>query len=185
MPLPERALGPGATALRLAADSGPLTNADAAESAGAGFTAADLAKLGRISGYTRDYRLPSPAVPLPHELLGVQTIAELYRDRSAAIRGLAFWRGVTRKRAGLRNGVAVAVTGFRARVGDGSFAFDLSYRDTGAPFSYVGDVVFRWGRLLGAVFVSATADAGLRTRTLRLADELASRIRRVLAGRIR
>jgi hypothetical protein len=34
------------------------------------------------------------------------------------------------------------------------------------------------------VFVSATGGIGLRTRTLHLADSLASRIRRVLAGQI-
>jgi hypothetical protein len=187
MPLPQRALGPGGAALALAPSSGVVSNAYAAHDAGHGFTAADLAKLGRITGYTLDYVLPNATVPQTrHALLGVQTIAELYSDRATATRGLAFWRGVTRERSGRSaNGVMVTVSAFRAGVGDDSFAFELTYWHTGQPLCYVGDVVFRSGRLLGAVFVSATDSIGLRTRTLHLADRLARRIRRVLDGRIR
>jgi hypothetical protein len=186
MPLPRSALGPGTAALALTTDSGILSNAYAARNAGPGFTAADLAKSGRITGYTLDYFLPNATVPQTrHALLGVQTIAELYRDRPTAIRGLAFWRGVTRKLAGRQaNGVTVAVSPFRARVGEGAFGFEIVYRHAGQPLYYVGDVVFRSGALLGAVFVTATDRIGLRTRTLHLADRLARRMRRVLDGRI-
>ena len=118
-------------------------------------------------------------------LLDVRTIAELYGDPATATRGLAFWRGVTRKLSGRHaDGVTVAISAFRARVGDGSFAFELTYRQGGQPLYYVGDVVFRTARLLGAVFVSAPDAIGLRTRTHKLADSLASRIKRVLPGRI-
>ena len=58
MPLPRSALGPGAAALALATDSGVVSNAYAARSAGHGFTAADIARRGRITGYTLDYFLP-------------------------------------------------------------------------------------------------------------------------------
>jgi hypothetical protein len=37
---------------------------------------------------------------------------------------------------------------------------ELTYRLTGQPLYYVGDVVFRSGRVLGSVFVSATDDIG-------------------------
>jgi hypothetical protein len=185
MPLPRGALGPGTSGLRLARDSGVVSNAYAADSAGNGYTAADLAKLGRVTGYTLDYLLPDPAGSQPHELLRVQTDAELYRDRATATRGLAFWRGLTRRLAGRQNGATVAVSPFGAHVGDGSFAFELTYRTAGPPFAYVGDVVFRLGRLVGAVFVTATDDSELRARTLQLADKLAIRMRRVLAGQIR
>jgi len=185
MPLPRSALGPGAAALALASDSGVVSNAYAARSAGHGFTAADIARRGRITGYTLDYFLPNAIVPqMRQTLLGVQTIAERYRGRSTAIRGLAFWRGVTWKLRGRQvNGVTVAVSPFRAHVGDGTFAFELTYRHVGQTL-YVGDIVFRSGDLLGAVFVTATDRIGLRTRTRHLADGLASRIRRVLAGDI-
>jgi hypothetical protein len=185
MPLPRSALGPGAGALALARDSGVLSNADAAGNAGHGFTAADLAGRGRITGYTLDYRLPNATVPQTrHELLGVKTIAELYRDGTTATRGLAFWRRLTRERTAFPNGITVAASPFRARVGSGSFAFELTYRDAGPPLYYVGDVVFRSGSVLGAVFVTSTDDRGLRARTLHLADDLARRIRPVLAGQI-
>jgi hypothetical protein len=186
MPLPRSALGPGAAALRLAPDSGVVSNAYAAQDAGHGYTAADLAKRGRITGYALDYVLPKTTLPQTrHALLGVHTIAELYSDRATATRGLGFWRGVTRRLSTSHSsGVTVAVSVFRARVGEGSFAFELTYRYRGQPLYYVGDVVFRSGRLLGAVFVSATDVTGLRTRTLELADRLAGRIKRVLAGQI-
>jgi hypothetical protein len=184
LPLPRSALGGGSAALRLAPDSGLVSNASAAQDAGAGFTAADLANDGRITGYQLDYALPNATVPQQRpELLGVRTIAELYRDPVKATRGLAFWRGVTRKRSGPQaNGITVTVSPFRATVGGGAFAFELTYRHTGQPLYYVSDIVFRSGRLLGAVFVSATDHVGLRARTLRLADTLASRINRVPAG---
>jgi hypothetical protein len=187
MPLVRSALGPGAASLVLASDSGVVSNASAAQDAGPGFTAADFTKRGRITGYARDYVLPNATVPQTrHVLLDVRTIAELYRNQATATRGLAFWRGVTLKLSGSHaNGVTVAVSAFRARIGDGSFAFELTYRDAGGPLYYVGDIVFRSSRLLGAVFVSATDGIGLRTRTLHLADDLASRIRRVRAGQIR
>jgi hypothetical protein len=186
MPLPRSALGPGAAALVLAPNSGVVSNAYAARDAGHGFTAADLAKRGRITGYTLDFVLPNATVPRArHALLGVQTMAELYRGRATAARGLGFWGGVTRTLSGRRaDGVAVAVSAFPARVGDGSFAFEIAYRHTGQPLFYVGDVVFRSGRLLGAVFVSTTDGIGLRARTLQLAERLASRIRHVVAGQI-
>ncbi len=186
MPLPRSALGAGSASLALAPDSGVVSNAAAAKDAGHGFTAADLATSGRITGYSRDYVLPNATVPQTrHALLGVKTIAELYRDRVTATRGLAFWRGVTRKLSGSQaNGVTAGVSAFRAGIGVPAFAFELTFRHKAEPLYYVGDVVFRTGRLLGAVFVTATDGIGLRARTLHLADSLASRIRRVAAGHV-
>jgi hypothetical protein len=184
MPLPRTAVGAGSAALVRARDSGVVSNAYAAQDAGGGTTAADLAKRGRITGYALDYVAPNTTVPQArHALLDVKTMAELYRDPATATRGLAFWRDVTRELSGhMTNGGRVVVSPFRAGVGDGAFAFELTYRLNGQPLYYVGDVVFRSGRVLGSVFVSATDDIGLRARTLQLANSLASRIRRVDAG---
>jgi hypothetical protein len=110
-------------------------------------------------------------------------MAELYRDPATAARGLTFWRDVTRKLSGrVTKGVRVVASPFRADVSDGAFAFELTYRLRGQPLYYVGDVVFRSGRLLGSVFVTATDGIGLHARTLQLANSLVSRIRRVNAG---
>jgi hypothetical protein len=115
----------------------------------------------------------------------VQTIAEQYRNQPTARKGLAFWRGVTRALdATTARGVSIGLAPFAAPVGDEAYAFELAYRLAGRPIAYVGDVVFRTGDLLGAVFVTATDRAGLRARTVALARRLAARMERVLAGEI-
>ncbi len=182
MPLPRQALGADAVGLALLADSGVDSNVDAARHAGGGATGAELARAGRITGYTLDYARPGTGAT--GSLLGVQTIAELYRGGAAATKGLAFWRGATRAlNATETNGVTIGLTPFGARVGEGAFAFELTYRRGGKPVFYVGDVVFRTGALLGAVFVTAADEAGLRARTVDLARRLATRIDRVVAGK--
>jgi hypothetical protein len=184
MPLPRSALGAGSAALARARDSGVVTNGDAAQDAGDGFTGAELAKRGRIVGYALDYVVPKAVLPQAgRALLGVKTMAELYRDPATASRGLAFWREVTRKRARRpTNGVTVSVSRFRANMSGGAFGFELTYRLAGKPLYYVGDIVFRSGRLLGSVFVSATDNIGLRARTLQFADSLAGRMQHIGAG---
>jgi hypothetical protein len=186
MPLPRQALGTDAVVLSLARDSGVDSNADAARHAGGGVTAADLSRRGRITGYTLDYNdAAANALRAGHGLLEVQTIAELYRDAGTATKGLVFWRGVTRGLTAFNaNGVSVGLSAFKARVGDGAYAFELTYRLRGKPLAYVGDVVFRTGDVLGAVFVTAADDAGLRRRTAHLAHALEARIRQVLAGKV-
>jgi hypothetical protein len=185
MPLPRRALGVDAIALPLANDSGVDSNTDAAQNAGTGVTAADLTSYGRITGYTLDYARPASALLVPHGLLEVKTIAELYRNDSLAARGLAFWRGVTKKLgSSASNGVTIRLSPFEADVTGDTFAFELTYQRAGKTLGYVGDAVFRAGNLLGAVFVTASDEAGLRTRTINLASRLAQRIKQVMAGKL-
>jgi hypothetical protein len=186
MPLPRQAFGPDAAGLSIANDSGVDSNADAARHAGGGLTAADLARSGRVTGYTLHYAAPGlRAVPAARSLLEVQTIAELYRDEATARRGLAFWRRITGAlNAGKRNGVTTSLAPFEVHVGDGAFAFELTYRRAGRPLVYVGDVVFRTGDFLGAVFVTTTDKRGLRARSLGLAEKLVARIQHVLGGKV-
>ena len=186
MPLPRQSLGPDAAALVLAKDSGVASNAAAARDAGGGVTAAALASDGRITGYTLDYALPRlRARRRAQSLLEVQTIAELYRDQSTAMRGLSFWRVVTGALRGTKaGGVTVGLSPFTVHVGNGAFAFELTCRFAGKPVLYVGDVVFRRGDLLGAVFVTVTREAGLRARSVALAHRLAARIEQVTTGKI-
>jgi len=182
MPLPKGVLGPDAAGLVLTKDSGVDSNADAARHAGGNTTAATLSRAGRITGYTLDFASPDPG----RRLLEVQTIAELYRSETTAAKGLGFWRGVTsRLNRTTGNGISTGAVPFTAHVGDGAFAFELTYRHAGEPVAYVGDVVFRTRTLLGAVFVTARDEAGIRARTVRLARALEARIRQVLAGKIR
>jgi hypothetical protein len=181
MPLPRDAIGPDAAALMLANDSGVDSNLEAARRAGHAITAADLTRDGRITGFALDYFLPSAATP--QNVQGVRTIAELYRNEPAAAKGLAFWRQVTLwQRESRGQGVTIALSPFRARVGDGAFGFELKYLRSGKAIGYLGDVVFRTGPLVGAVLVTTNDDAGLRGRTLALAHRLLARMRRAEHG---
>jgi hypothetical protein len=175
MPLPKQALGPDAAALSLTTASGIDSNAKAAKNAGGGVTAADLERQGRITGYLLDY-----AAPGHNPVAEVETIAEVYRSAATAATGLSFWRGVTKRLRGAHSGVTIAISPFGARVEDGTFAYELSYAVAGQTVAYVGDIVFRTGSYLGAVFVTASDRTGLRSRTLALARKLAARIHRVL-----
>ena len=65
LPLPRAALGQDGRSLSLAPDSGSDSNAHAASQTTGNVTAAQLKRLGRISGYVLDYGTPfsdSPAV---------------------------------------------------------------------------------------------------------------------------
>lgn len=154
---------------------------DAARNAGHGITAADLARAGRITGYALDYFLTDRATP--QNVLGVKSLAELYRSKPAAVKGLSFWRKITESLGTTRGqGVTIALTPFPAQVGDGAYAFELTYQRGGKPVGYLGDVVFRTGDLLGAVYVTVHDDTGLRSRTLELARKLLARTHRVAPG---
>jgi hypothetical protein len=80
--------------------------------------------------------------------------------------------------------VTIQLAPFKARVGGDAFAFELTYQRAGKTLGYVGDIVFRSGNLLGAVFVTSNSEEGLRTRTLNLALRLSLRIKQVLAGKL-
>ncbi len=80
----------------------------------------------------------------------MQTIAELYRDEATATKGLAFWRGVTKALSAKKvNGVTVSLSPFEALVGDGAFAFELTYQRDGKPLLYSSQEV-TGARRLGA-----------------------------------
>jgi hypothetical protein len=89
LPLPRAELGSAARSLSLAPDSGVDSNARAASKSSSNVTAAQLKRLGRISGYLLDYGTPFS------ESRGVSEIAtevERYRTPAAALGGLAFNR---------------------------------------------------------------------------------------------
>lgn len=178
MPLPQEAIGRDAAVLMNANDSGVDSNQDAAWRAGHGITAAKITRDGRIEGFTLDYVLPSAA---PRQnLLGVRTMAELYRSPGAAAKGVAFWHQVTTWQRDSRGaGIRIVLSPFSARLGDGAFGYQLTYQRAGKPVGYLGDVVFRTGRLVGVVFVTTNDEAGLQARTLQLAHRLLARMRRV------
>ena len=98
MPLAKPALGKEAFALPLDRDSGVQTNADAARNATGHVTAAQLTRLGRLTGYELDYNdAAGHALAARKGLLEVSTGVELYGSASAARNGLAFWRADAQK----------------------------------------------------------------------------------------
>ena len=110
MPLPATALGSAAAGLPLAQDSGTqLNQAAAQDSSGNGsgsVTAAQLAKLGRLTGYRLDYSYPGAAIVLGlRGLGGVQSDVDLYQLRRHVERALVL-EGESRRdhRVGLGGG---------------------------------------------------------------------------------
>ena len=89
LPLPRAALGQDGRSLSLAPDSGSDSNAHAASQTTGNVTAAQLKRLGRISGYVLDYGTPFSDSPAVSE---IKTEVEHYRTAAAARKGLGFWR---------------------------------------------------------------------------------------------
>ncbi len=188
MPLATPMLGGGAAGLPLDQDSGVVTNADAARNANGSVTAAQLTRLGRVTGYQLDYNdAAGHALAAGHGLLEVTTGVDLYRSADAARKGLAFWRHDATNLARLRAaGISVSVKTFGAAgVPRPSFGWSGVVKLKGKPSVYGVEIAFVSGQLTADISVSA-ADAGSRRAyAVSLANELASRIRGVLAGRIK
>lgn len=183
MPLPLSAFGPSAPSLRLAADSGVVSNGEAASEANESVTAALFAHLGRLSGYTLDY---GSALSGGKGILQLETTVERYRSAAAARDGLAFWRRDDTDLAALKAlGVSVSIVLTRP-VGVGVDSFgdvgDLHLR--GRPVIYGADVEFQDGNLVGQVTVSAGRAGVSQPLALLAARRLRTRIAGVLSGAI-
>jgi hypothetical protein len=188
MPLPKALLGAGAVALPLDQDSGVITNADAARNASGHVTAAQVAALGRLTGYELDYNDSGGSALLHgHGLVEVQTEADLYRNDLAAHWALAFWRKDELVPVSLSSSdikvtlKKVALPGLGA---DG-WAYQGMAKVKGKPTLYGTDVYFREGSLLGYVSVSAANRSATLPLATKLVPALRSRIEGVLAGRVK
>jgi hypothetical protein len=188
MPLPKTMLGSGAFPLPLDPDSGVITNADAAQNASGHVTAAQVAALGRLTGYELDYNDSGGSALLKgHGLVEVQTEADLYRNDLAAHWALAFWRKDELVPANL-SGIGIKLTLKKVALpglGADGWAYEGTARIRGKPTLYGTDVYFRAGELLGYVSVSAADRASTTPLAARLVPELRSRIAGVLAGRVK
>jgi hypothetical protein len=188
IPLPKADLGASAVALPLAPDSGVETNKDAADNAFGNVKAAQLARLGRITGYTLDYDdAGAKALAAGHGLLEVQTSVELYRDAHAASNGLAFWRKDEQSFASTSlPGIKVSLTAFAvAGAGGSSYSFAGSIELKGKPRIYGAEVLFQVGELLADVSVTAASEAETKPLTVALARKLRAKIDLAHAGKLR
>ena len=183
VPLPKAALGAPAANLTLATDSGPVTNADAADSANGSATAKTFAKLGRLGGYTLDY---GNAFVGGVGVREIQTTVEMYGDAAAAGRGLAFWRKDETKLAALRGvGLNVANTPLALpAVGDEHFAYSGRISVTASSPIYGVDEYFRSSAYVVEVSVTAGSAAGAAKAAPALARKAAERLGLVLAGKL-
>lgn len=183
MPLPASALGSQVVGLPLAHDSGVVSNAAAAQSTNAPTTAAQLAALGRTTGYQLDF---GGDTPTGAGLSEIESAVELYRSDAAAGRGLAFWRKDDSDTAAIvAIGAVVSVRAFAAPgLGTQSYGVLGTVTLKGAPTFRGADVVFRSGRLVGMVSVAGGALGRLRGLALRDAGALRRRIAAVTAGRL-
>ena len=183
VPLPKAALGALAANLTLATDSGPVTNADAADSANGSATAKTFAKLGRLGGYTLDY---GNAFVGGVGVREIQTTVEMYGDAAAAGRGLAFWRKDETKLGALR-GVGLNVTNAPLSlptVGDEHFAYSGRISVTASSPIYGVDEYFRSSAYVVEVSVTAGSAAGATKAAPALARKAAERLGLVLAGKL-
>src|SRR5262249_48772577 len=72
---------------------GVISNADAAENANGHVTPAQVAALGRITGYELDYNdSGGNALVHGHGLVEVQTEVDQYRSPQAARKAIAYWQ---------------------------------------------------------------------------------------------
>ncbi len=186
MPLPKTDLGPTAAALPLDPYSGVQTNAAAAGHATGNVTAAQLGRLGRLTGYALDYDDAAwHALDAGHGLLEVQTEVDRYRSAAAARAGVAFWRRDEANVGAPRSAGLVVNERFFAPGGMGksSFGMEGSVTVPGKHPVYGIDIYFSRGSLVGEVSVTAADPASRRAYAEGLAAKLARRIDRVVAGR--
>ena len=186
MPLAKADLGPTAAALPLDPYSGVQTNAAAAGNATGNVTAAQLGRLGRLTGYAVDYDdAAGHALDAGHGLLDVQTEVDRYRSAAAARAGVAFWRRDDANISTMRSaGIAVSERFFApAGMGASSFGMEASLTVPGKHPIYGIDIYFSRGALVGEVTVSAADSASRRAYAEGLAAKLARRIDRVVGGR--
>jgi len=182
MPLPASALGTQVAGLPLAADSGVVTNSKAAGNASGHVTGAQLAKLGRLTGYQLDFG----GMPRSARLSEVQTGVEEYTSSGAAVHGLAFWKQDDLKVDEAKTlGAKVSIARFDASgLGSGSFGDAGTIVLKGMPTIAGADVGFRFGRYLGSVTVEGRSVDDVRALAVRDARALRARMRDVLAGRV-
>ncbi len=89
MPLPHSSYGPAASSLTAEADSGWMTNTEAADDdLDPSMTAAKLARLDRITGYRVDF---DDLTKVSHQglLIGAESDVDLFRTKAGAARYVA------------------------------------------------------------------------------------------------
>lgn len=184
VPLQHAQLGAPGRSLRLAHDSGPVSNTKAAANAMGNVSSKQLAKLGRVTGYQLDYGNPF----LPGTgIREIQTGIELYKSGAGAKRGFAFWRKEELRSGSLAKlGVRVRAKRFHMpKVGAARWAYVATLKIPNTSPVYVLDERLRAGRYVVDVSVAAGALGPVEKLAPRLAKKVDARLRLGLAGKLR
>lgn len=182
VPLPKPALGAAASRLPIAHDSGPVSNAEAANNASAHVTAKQLTKLGRLSGYLLDYGSPFGATAGTRE---VQTEIDRYRSVAAARKGLGFWRRQELQLPPKSLGMHFAVRKIHlAGLPKPSWAYAGTASITGLKPIQGVDAEIQAGPYLLDISVAAGSNAAGARLASTVARHFYARFRLALAGRL-
>jgi hypothetical protein len=184
VPLPKSELGAAGRPLRLARDSGVVSNVEAASEATGKVTVRRLKRLGRVTGYLLDYGNPFGNGGGVHQ---IQTEIDEYRTVADARHGLAFWRRDELKASQLKKfGIDATLKKLTiSRLPGRQWAYAGTASIKGLKPIHGVDAEFRQGRYLLDVSVSA----GSSSAAVRLAPTIArrfyARARLAFAGRLR
>jgi hypothetical protein len=181
VPLSRVQLGPAARHLRLAHDSGVVSNSDAARNANTHVTAKQLANLGRVSGYLLDYGSPFGDSAGAHEM---QTEIDRYRSAADARKGFAFWQGEEQKHPPL-NGIHFSIKKVPlSGLPQPSWAYAGSVAIKGLKAVYGVDAEIQHGPYLLDISVGAGSTKAAARLIPAMARHLYARLRLALGGRL-
>lgn len=183
VPLPKSALGSAGQSLPLARDSGPVSNAEAANEANGKVTAAQLTALGRVSGYLLDYGNPFGRSAGVSE---IQTEVDRYRTAADARRGLDFWQRDELKSSALKKfGIDFSVKRLRpAGIPGPHWVYAGTASIKGLKPIHGVDAAFQQGQYLLGVSISAGTSSAAERLVPGVAHRLDERMRLALAGRL-
>jgi hypothetical protein len=190
LPLPQSVIGSAAQSLPLQPNSGvdapgvgTLLSPIPGFVGGLGCNEFCWAKLGGISGYALDYGQGASGGAGVTE---VRTSVDKYKTAADAKKGLALWKADESQFVGYP-GYGLTIDRKKkkvAAVGEGRFAFLVSYRAPNIAPLFGLDEQFRQGRYEAEVTVWAGSSAAATTLAPTLAKKLDARIKRALAGKL-
>ncbi|HZD87298.1 MAG TPA: hypothetical protein VE088_04765 [Gaiellaceae bacterium] len=184
VPLQKSQLGVASRSLPLEHDSGPVSNATAANNASGKVTVTQLEKLGRVTGYQLDYGNPF----LPGKgVREIETGVERYRSAAGAKKGLAFWKKDELQVASLAQfGVKVALKGIHApRIAAAHWAYVATLTIPNTTPIYGVDEDVRDGNYLVSVSVAAGSLRAAEHLAPKLAKKVDARLRAMLDRKLR
>jgi len=186
MPLPHSSYGPAASSLTAEADSGWVTNTQAADDdLDPSMTAAKLARLDRITGYRVDF---DDLTKVSHQglLIGAESDVDLFRTKAGDARYVARQASDFRRFEGklTSNGYITDRVSYFAVPGVRGARGIRAHFHAGAFTLWETAAVFPVGVLAASVALDRSDRRDVRAEVRRLALALRQRIRGVLAGKV-